>query len=309
VKPTGQNSGFNKYLVVIVGPTAVGKTAMAIQVAKHFRTEIVSADSRQFFRELNIGTAKPSVAELNEVRHHLVNSLSIQDEYNAGRFETDALECILKIFSEKNIAVLCGGSGLYVDLVCQGSDEMPARNPELRDQLNELYKKNGLTALQEKLKLLDPEFYEIVDLNNPHRLIRALEVCISSGKKYSELRTSTKNKRPFTIVKIGLEDDREKIYRRIDERVDEMMNHHLLEEAKSLFQFRSLNALQTVGYSELFDFIDGNISLEEAVRLIKQHTRNYAKRQWTWFRKDNEIKWFHPGEKDGILEYISTKIL
>ena len=282
---------------------------MAIQVAKHFRTEIVSADSRQFFRELNIGTAKPSVAELNEVRHHLVNSLSIQDEYNAGRFETDALECILKIFSEKNIAVLCGGSGLYVDLVCQGSDEMPARNPELRDQLNELYKKNGLTALQEKLKLLDPEFYEIVDLNNPHRLIRALEVCISSGKKYSELRTSTKNKRPFTIVKIGLEDDREKIYRRIDERVDEMMNHHLLEEAKSLFQFRSLNALQTVGYSELFDFIDGNISLEEAVRLIKQHTRNYAKRQWTWFRKDNEIKWFHPGEKDGILEYISTKIL
>ncbi len=243
---------------------------------------------------MNVGTAKPSIAELAEVKHHLINSLSVSDNYSAGQFESDALESIVKIFSSADYAILCGGSGLYVDLVCKGTDDMPARNDELRSQLNEEYKTSGIGVLQEKLKKLDPEFYETIDLSNPHRLIRAIEVCITSGKKYSELRTNSKSKRPFNIIKIGLEDEREKLYERIDERVDSMMKNNLLAEAQSLIEYRSLNALQTVGYSELFEFMDGKLSLEEAVHLIKQHTRNYAKRQWTWFRKDKQIHWFTP---------------
>ncbi len=255
---------------------------------------------------MGIGTAKPSASQLLESKHHLVNSFSIHDEYNAGCFEKDSLECLLKIYSTNDLAILCGGSGLYVDLVCNGSDELPLRNPAVRDELTTLHKTSGIVALQKKLKELDPEFFSQIDLNNPHRLIRALEVCISSGKKYSELREGKKSKRPFKIIKIGLEDDREKVYERINTRVEEMMKNGLLEEAKSLFEFRHLNAMQTVGYTELFNFIEGRISLQEAVDQIKQHTRNYAKRQWTWFKKDREMRWFKPEQSEAIIEYISS---
>ncbi|MEO8086983.1 MAG: tRNA (adenosine(37)-N6)-dimethylallyltransferase MiaA [Bacteroidota bacterium] len=294
-----------KNLIVIVGPTAVGKTALAIKLAKHFHTEIVSADSRQFFREMNIGTAKPTADELGEAKHHLINSLSVFDDYSAGRFETDALECIRKIFANVDYAILCGGSGLYVQLVCNGSDKLPARNPELRSQLTILFNEQGIQALQEKLLNLDPEFYSRMDLNNPHRLIRAIEVCMESGKKYSELRTNARSKRPFKIIKVGLEEEREMIYQKIDERVDVMINNGLPDEVQSLLPARGLNALRTVGYSELFEFIDGKVSLPEAVSLIRQHSRNYAKRQWTWFKKDKEIAWFRPKDYEAIVEYIS----
>jgi tRNA dimethylallyltransferase len=286
----------------------VGKTELAIALAKEFRTEIISADSRQFFREMNIGTAKPTASQLAEVKHHLVNSHSIHDDYNAGRFETDALECVLDIFSSHEVAILCGGSGLYIDLVCKGSDEMPPRNPVLREALTKTYNSEGIQALQEKLRALDPEYYKVIDLNNPHRLIRAIEVCMESGRKYSEMRSQKKSERPFRIIKIGLEDEREKVYQRINDRVEEMMRNHLLDEAKSLFSFRQLNALQTVGYTELFDFIDGKISLDEAVLLIKQHTRNFAKRQWTWFKRDKEITWFRPGETAAVISYINSTV-
>jgi tRNA dimethylallyltransferase len=296
----------NKHLIVIVGPTAVGKTSLAVELAKLYKTEIVSADSRQFYKEMNAGTAKPSASQMNEARHHLVNSLSIHDNYSAGRFETDALECILQIFTRSNFAILCGGSGLYVDIVCKGADVLPARNPEVREQLTALLNEKGIEVLQQKLLHLDPEFYAKIDLKNPHRLIRALEVCIETGRKYSELRTEKKSKRPFNIIKIGLEEDRSRIYERIDARVDEMIRNHLLDEVRLLVPFRHLNSLQTVGYSELFEFLDGKISLEDAVNRIRQHTRNYAKRQWTWFRKDAEINWFAPGDSAAIVQHINA---
>jgi tRNA dimethylallyltransferase len=238
--------------------------------------------------------------------HHLINSLSIHDEYNAGRFEEDALKCIEQIFLKRDTAILCGGSGLYIDLVCKGSDNLPSRNSEIRDELTKLYKESGIEGLQKRLAALDPEFYTQVDVNNPHRMIRALEVCILTGKKYSELRKGKKKQRAFSIIKIGLEDEREKVYQRINERVDEMMKQGLLEEAKKLYPHRHLNALQTVGYKELFDYLDEKISLPEAVNRIKQHTRNYAKRQWTWFRKDKEIHWFSPTEYEKIIMVLSN---
>ena len=256
---------------------------------------------------MNVGTAKPSPEELAEVRHHLVNSLSVYDDYSAGKFETDALECILKIFSDHDYAILCGGSGLYVELVCSGADELPVKNEELRSQLNKLFSEKGVTALQEKLLKLDPEFYHEVDLNNPHRLIRAIEVCLVTGKKFSDLRTSRKNKRPFNIIKVGLEDEREKVYQQIDQRVDLMIARNLLGEARSLHDARHFNALRTVGYTELFEFIDGKLSFEEAVKQIKQHTRNYAKRQWTWFRRDQSIRWFKPDNLQEISEFIFSR--
>jgi len=294
-------------LIVIAGPTAIGKTALAIELAQRLNTEIISADSRQFYREMNIGTAKPSANELAFAPHHLINFLSIHDEYNAGRFEEDALKSIEQIFFKKETAILCGGSGLYIDIVCKGADKLPSRNSEIRNELNKLYQESGIEELQKRLADLDPEFYNQVDQNNPHRLIRALEVCILTGKKYSELRKGKKQQRPFNIIKIGLEDEREKVYQRINERVDEMMKQGLLEEAKTLYPHRHLNALQTVGYKELFDYLDNKTSLEEAINLIKQHTRNYAKRQWTWFRKDKEIHWFGSIQFEEITMFLDNK--
>lgn len=300
-----------KILIVILGPTAVGKTSLSIDIAKEFNTEIISADSRQFFREMNIGTAKPSEEQLTSVKHHFINSLSVKDEYNAGMFERDALKILNNIFKKKNIAVMAGGSGLYINAVCNGFDEVPEGDKEVRVNLIALYKEKGIEALQALLKQYDEKHFRKVDIKNPHRLIRAIEVCMVTGKPYSELRKGEKQIRKFIPIKIGLEMEREKLYERINERVDTMLNEGLLQEVKSLALFRAggnLNSLQTVGYKELFDFIDGKTDLSSAVELIKQNTRNFAKRQMTWLRKDKEIKWLRGNQKEEITKYICEKI-
>jgi len=293
-----------KILVVILGPTAAGKTRVAIDLARELGTEIISADSRQFFREMEIGTAKPDKQELLSVKHHFINSLSVEDNYNVGRFEEDALKILDSIFRESNTAIMAGGSGLYINAVCNGFDEMPETDEAIRSGITEKYKQEGITYLQNTLRELDEEHYNKADLKNPHRLIRAIEVCLTTGKKYSELREGKKQKRNFIPVKIGLHTAREKLYDRINARVDEMMGSGLLEEVKSLLKYKNRNALQTVGYKELFGHLEGKISLEKAVDQIKQNTRNFAKRQMTWFRKDQEIKWFEAGEIESMLDYI-----
>lgn len=272
------------------------------------KTEIISADSRQFFREMNIGTAKPSVELLKKVKHHFVNSLSVKDDYNAGAFETDALKKLDEIFSGKDVAILAGGSGLYIDAICNGFDRLPEHDENIRAELSELFKTKGIEALQEKLKHLDPEYYNTVDLNNTHRVMRAIEVCLLTGKKFSELRSRKKARRSFSVLKIGLNVDRKILYQRINERIDQMMSDGLLEEAKQLFPLRNYNALQTVGYKELFEHLEGKISLEEAVELIKRNSRRYAKRQLTWFNKDKEINWFQPENKTEIFDWVKKKL-
>ncbi|MFI5164241.1 MAG: tRNA (adenosine(37)-N6)-dimethylallyltransferase MiaA [Bacteroidia bacterium] len=313
----------DKSLIVILGPTAVGKTAAAIHAAKELGTEIISADSRQFFKEMNIGTAKPSEEELRSVKHHFINSLSIHDEYNVGMFERDALNVLDKIFQKKNTAVMVGGSGLYINAVCNGFDEVPEADKEIRAGITALYKHEGIEYLQSTLKKLDEEHYKKIDIKNPHRLIRAIEVCMITGKTYSELRKGEKQKRNFTVIKIGLTMEREKLYQKINERVDKMMAEGLLQEVIALAPFRAggkLNSLQTVGYKELFNHLDVLTSanaqspfrqpqvategLGHAIDLIKQNTRNFAKRQMTWFRKDKEINWFDASEKEKMMQYI-----
>jgi tRNA dimethylallyltransferase len=298
----------NKFLVVIVGPTAVGKTSIAIELAKHFQTEIVSADSRQFFREMSIGTAKPSEAELNSVKHHLINSRSIHDEYNVGMFEVDALKSLDKIFKKHDVAILCGGSGMYIDVIKNGMDNLPEKDLKLRSELIKEFHEKGIEVLQDKLMRLDKNFYNEVDRQNPHRMIRAIEICMMTGKKYSDLRKKVKQERPFNTITIGIEDEREMVYTKINLRVDQMLKNGLLEEARSLYAFRHLNALQTVGYRELFLFFENQLTKLQAINLIKQHTRNYAKRQWTWFRKDKDIKWFNNSTTNQIIRYLDSSI-
>jgi tRNA dimethylallyltransferase len=296
-----------KTLIVIAGPTASGKTALSVAIAKELGCPVISADSRQFFREMNIGTAKPSPEEMQEVPHYLVGSHSITEEYNAGKYEAEAIPLIEELFKEHDVLLLTGGSGLYINAVCNGFDELPEGNPEIRKQIAAVMESNGIEGLQILLKELDPEYYATADLQNPQRLSRALETCLSTGKPYSTLRKGQRKKRNFEIVKIGLNMDREVLYQRINRRVDEMMKAGLLEEVKALYPQRHLNALKTVGYSELFDFLDGKTSLEAAVELIKQNTRNFAKRQLTWFRRDEGIKWFEPQETTQVLAYIQQR--
>ncbi|MFN4235348.1 MAG: tRNA (adenosine(37)-N6)-dimethylallyltransferase MiaA [Bacteroidia bacterium] len=298
----------NKYLIVVTGPTASGKTALSIALAKAFQTEVISADSRQFFKEMQVGTARPTAEELEGIKHHFLGHISIHDIYNAGIFEKDALEVLDTIFETKNVAIVCGGSGMYVNALCYGLDELPKQDKELRLKLEELLKQKGIEALQEKLKVLDSEYYKMVDLQNPHRLMRAIEVCINTGIPYSQLRKGEKKERNFKILKIGIDWPREKLYERINQRVDLMFEQGLVEEAKKLIPFKNINALQTVGYRELFDYFEGKCTLEEAKELIKQNTRRFAKRQLTWFRKDQEIKWFKPEETNSIIPYLQTFI-
>lgn len=304
----------NNVLVVILGPTAVGKTPIAVEVAKILGTEIISADSRQFYREMNIGTAKPSVEQLRQVKHHFIDSLSVEDDYNAAMFERDALNVLNKIYfsykrdgeNRKAFAVMTGGSGLYLSAVCNGFDQIPPSDTEVRTNITEMYRRKGIEYLRATLRKLDKVHYSQVDSSNPHRMIRAIEVCIITGKPYSLLRKGKKKERNFIPVKIGITLPRAELYERIDARVDEMMKNGLLEETISLLKYRHMNALNTVGYKELFNYLDGRISLEKAVALIKQNTRHFAKRQITWFRKDKEITWFSPYEMQRIMEFIDS---
>ena len=293
-------------LIVVCGPTASGKTKLALQLAQHFSAEVISADSRQVYKELKIGSAPPSEAELNEVKHHFIASRNLDEDYNAGAFEKDVLTLLDKLFQVNKYAILVGGSGLYIDAVCNGFDKVPSSFPEIRKQLQDLYEAEGIEPLQQKLKELDPAYYTKIDLSNPQRLMRALEVCMGTGKPYSLLREGKKNTRDFRIIKIGLELPRDVLYKRIDARVDEMMKAGLLEEAKNLISKKELNALQTVGYKELFDFFETTTTLEEAIDLIKRNSRRYAKRQMTWFRRDKEIQWFGPDDLISVTQFIES---
>ena len=298
----------DKYLIVVGGPTAVGKTNLAIQLAQHFNTEILSADSRQFYKEISIGTAKPSIEELAAAPHHFIDSHPITKEFNAGQFEKAALSILEKLFQKHHIAIAVGGSGLYINALCQGLDDIPNKDPNIRVHLQTVYETEGIIALQKQLEDLDPHYYAVVDRQNPQRLMRALEVCISSGMPYSSFRKQQLQNRPFKIIKIGLNLPREQLYAQINTRVDIMMQAGLLEEAKAMHPYKHLNALQTVGYAELFDYFEGIHTLEKAVELIKQHTRNFAKRQLTWFNRDTEMLWFSPFEQEAILQHIQTQI-
>jgi tRNA dimethylallyltransferase len=293
-----------KNLIVIAGPTAVGKTVVAIQLAKKLKTEIISADSRQFFRELTIGTAKPAVAELNEVKHHFINSHSIGDDYDAARFGEAALAVIHNLFKDHDHVILCGGSGLYIKAVVEGFDDIPEVAAEIRESLVQGYNLHGIGWLQQKMKESDPEHFMVIDQQNPHRLIRALEVKIGTGASIASFRNNEKRKHDFNVIKIGLELPREVLYKRIDGRMDDMIAQGLFQEAEQLYPFKDHQALQTVGYQEIFDLMDGSYDREEAVRLLKRNTRRYAKRQLTWFKRDEEMKWFSPDDLGGIGEYI-----
>lgn len=299
----------NKKLICIVGPTAVGKTQLAIDLAKKLNTVIISADSRQFYRELNIGTAKPSPEDLNAVPHYFINSHSIQEEFSAGDFEKACLELLKDLFTKKDEVILVGGSGLFVNAICEGLDDLPFIPSELREKWNNFYQNKGIEALKEHLKNVDPNYYEQVDKANPQRLIRAIEVFEATGKPYSEYRIKNTSSRPFNCIKFALNRDRDELYHRINSRVDIMMKEGLLEEVKGLVEFKNLRNLLTVGYSELFDYFDGKYSnLEEAVDKIKQNSRRYAKRQITWFKKDTNTVWLDASKstQDLLTEIENT---
>lgn len=290
-------------LLVIAGPTASGKTNLAIDLALHFQTEIISADSRQFYREIPIGTAAPTKEQLSLVPHHFVGNLSVTDDYNVSRYEKEVLALLDDKLKKNNIMIMAGGSGLYINAVCNGIDELPDPDPVLRNELNVIFQQKGLPALQKILKQLDPEYFEQVDQNNPKRLLRAIEVCRQTGLKYSQLRQNKPAKRDFNILKIGLELPREVLNQHINQRTDELIKGGWLEEAKAVFSYRHLNALNTVGFKEIFAYLEGKWPLEQALEKIKTNTRRYAKRQMTWFKKDADMHWFKPDEKGKITSF------
>lgn len=297
-----------KTLVSVVGPTAIGKTALAIQLAQYFNTEIISADSRQFFKEMEIGTAKPNINELAAAKHHFIDSHSIQQLFSTGDFEVEGLKKLEEIFAHHDLAIMVGGSGLYVNALINGLDEMPEIDLSIRTQLNEQFKIEGIAPIQSKLAEVDPEYFSKVDQQNPQRMIRGLEVFLSTGQKLSSMLSATKKERPFNIVKIGLNTDRAMLYNRINSRVDQMISSGLIKEVESLSAFRTYNALNTVGYSEIFEYLDEKISLEDAISSIKQNTRRFAKRQLTWFRRDEEINWFEPDQGNQVIDHIEMLI-
>lgn len=300
----------SKFLISIVGPTAIGKTNLCIKLAQYFKTDIISADSRQFFKEMSIGTAAPSKDELQAAKHHFIHHKSINDTYNVGTFEKEALQTLKSIFKTKDIVIMVGGSGLYIDTVTKGLDKFPSVDSSIRARLNTDLETKGLSFLQEQLKTLDTESYNTIAIDNPHRVIRALEICIGTGKPFSSFLNKDKSKRPFQTITIGLRADRDIIYSRINKRVDIMIEEGLIDEAKELYPYKSLNALNTVGYKELFNYFEGSWTLDFAILEIKKNTRRFAKRQLTWFKKDKSILWFDfESSIEEIISEINKKIM
>lgn len=294
-----------KKLIVITGPTAVGKTALCLDIAKHFGIPVINADSRQIYRELKIGTAAPTEEQLRQVRHYFVGTLGLEDYYSASIYEQEVMQLLNLLFQQSDYALLSGGSMMYIDAVCNGIDDIPTVDEQTRNTLKQRLTDEGLECLCEQLKQLDPEHYEVVDRKNPRRVVHALEICLMTGRTYTSFRTNARKQRPFDIIKIGLNRERDEIYHRINARVDQMMNDGLLEEAKSLYDKRHLNALNTVGYKEMFSFLDGTWTLEEAVERLKGNTRRYARKQLTWYKKDPQVKWFSPEDRQEILKHIT----
>ena len=295
-------------LISIVGPTAVGKTELSIDIAKIFNSEILSVDSRQLFKEMNIGTAKPTSQHLSQIKHHFINSHSITTPYSAGKFAEDALKLLNKLFKKNNIVLAVGGSGLYFKALWEGFDDIPRSNPSIREQLNKLFQKEGMDCLLQELEICDPIYYAKIDRQNVQRIIRALEVCRATGKPFSSFHKSSVMDRPYHILKIGLEIDRELLFTRINKRIDDMISQGLFEEGKKLHYYQSFNALNTVGYSEIFGFLEGEYDKEETIRLLKRNSRRYAKKQLTWFKKYHDIKWFDPANQNTIVAFIYQRM-
>ena len=295
-------------LIVLIGPTGVGKTELSLKIAENYHTEIISADSRQLYADLKIGTAAPTREQLERVRHHFVGTLQLTDYYSAAQYEADVLNTLNQLFQIHPVVLLTGGSMMYVDAVCKGIDDIPTVDRETRELMIHRYETEGLERLCAELKLLDPEYYNIVDLKNPKRVVHALEICYMTGKTYTSFRTRSNKKRPFHILKIGLKRDREELYERINRRVDQMIDEGLVEEARSVYPYRHLNSLNTVGYKEIFNYLDGTWTLPFAIEKIKQNSRIYSRKQMTWFKRDADIVWFHPDETDKIEAYIQENI-
>lgn len=295
-------------LIVLIGPTGIGKTELSLSIAEAYHTSIISADSRQLYADLKIGTASPTPDQLARVPHYFVGTLQLTDYYSAAQYESEVLKKLNELFQEKSVVVLTGGSMMYVDAVCKGIDDIPTVDNDTRQLMLERYEQEGLERLCAELKLLDPEYYNIVDLKNPKRVIHALEICYMTGKTYTSFRTRTCKERPFNILKIGLKRDREELYDRINRRVDMMMEEGLLEEARKVYPYRNLNSLNTVGYKELFKYFDGEWELPFAIEKIKQNSRIYSRKQVTWFKRDTEIAWFHPDSTQEIMQYIEQHL-
>jgi tRNA dimethylallyltransferase len=308
IPETRRMISMGKALVVLAGPTAIGKSACGIRLARHFNTEIISADSRQVYRETTIGTAVPTARELEMVKHHFIQTVSLEDPYNASRFELEVMELLQVLFRSHQVVLMVGGSGLYIDAVCHGIDDLPATDPKIRSSLHQRLRKEGLEPLAARLKELDPASYARVDLSNPMRVMKALEISIQTGRPYSTFLSATRKERSFRIIRTALDTDRGILYQRINSRVDRMMEAGLLEEVKRLVPFRDLRALKTVGYRELFSYLDGELSLEQAVDLIKRNSRKFARKQLTWFRKDNLYQWFSPEEIQGMIGWIEQQL-
>lgn len=296
-----------KTLIVLIGPTGVGKTDLSIRIAEKYNSPIISADSRQLYSELKIGTAAPSEEYLKRIKHYFVGTLKLTDYYSAAQYESDVMELLDALFKNHDTILLTGGSMMYIDAICKGIDDIPTVDSETRRMMMEKYENEGLERLCSELKLLDPEYYSIVDLKNPKRVIHALEICYMTGKTYTSFRTGNKKQRPFNILKIGLSRDRDELYERINRRVDIMISEGLIDEVKSVYKYKELNSLNTVGYKEIIQYLDGNWTLDYAIDKIKQNSRIYSRKQMTWFKRDNEINWFNPDNEEDIMEFIESK--
>lgn len=295
-----------KTLIVVIGPTGVGKTSLCLSLAEYFNTPIINADSRQMFKEIPIGTAAPTKSEQQIVKHYFVGNLSVNDYYSASKYENDVISLLEKLFIDKDKVLMSGGSMMYVDAVCNGIDDIPTVSPQVRELLKQRYENEGLELISKELEQLDPKYYASVDKKNHKRVIHALEICLSTGKAYSSFRSNTIKKRPFNIIKIGLIRDREELYNRIDQRVDKMVESGLIDEVRSVYPYKDLNALNTVGYKEIFEYFNGTMTLDEAIFKIKCNTHKYCRKQLTWFKRDKNIQWFHPDNIEEIINYINT---